>query len=85
MSTIEMIQLAISVIKNGISLYEELATLGATNLTQNQRNLVLAEFDALRPRIDAAIKASEPQETRQDIIDRLRAQELKAPNSHIGD
>lgn len=82
MSTIEMIQLAISVIKNGISLYEELAALGATGLTQNQRNLILAEFDELKPRIDAAIKASEPRETRQDIIDKLRAQELK---SHTAD
>lgn len=85
MSTIEMIQLAISVIKNGISLYEELAAMGATSLTQNQRNLILAEFDALKPRIDAAVRASEPQETRQDIIDRLRAQELKAAKSDTGD
>lgn len=85
MSTIEMIQLAISVIKNGISLYEELAAMGATGLTQNQRNLILAEFDALKPRIDAAVRASEPQETRQDIIDRLRAQELKSAKSNTGD
>lgn len=84
MSTIEMIQLAISVIKNGISLYEELAALGATGLTQNQRNLILAEFDELKPRIDAAIKASEPKETRQDIIDKLRSQELKSHTSDQG-